>query len=387
MIDIAEISHQISVGNRIMSATITPVTVGGNLNFISIVLEDISDFVHLERALLKRNKELGIINTLSGAFISSGEIDSVFMNLLEKVLIVTDFTIGWIVMKEKDAFAVKNISGASLALKQEIESGEFDSIYKNVAVSDDPLYILESEDTVKIAVFKNEGIMFFACVPLRVGAEIMGFLALASRQEMKLDFDTAALLSLIGNNISLIAEKIRLFQGTQLLSITDDLTGLYNIRYFYDALSKEIARAKRYMRSFSLIIFDIDNFKILNDTFGHQAGDEVLRLLAAILKDAARQTDIIARYGGEEFIIILPNTPKHEAVILGNRIREKVEEYNYYVEGNMVRITISGGIATFPEDAEDSKSLLYASDMALYNAKALGKKQVQPYRRNRETSL
>lgn len=387
MIDIAEISHQISVGNRIMSATITPVTVGGNLNFISIVLEDISDFVHLERALLKRNKELGIINTLSGAFISSGEIDSVFMNLLEKVLIVTDFTIGWIVMKEKDAFAVKNISGASLALKQEIESGEFNSIYKNVAVSDDPLYILESEDTVKIAVFKNEGIMFFACVPLRVGAEIMGFLALASRQEMRLDFDTAALLSLIGNNISLIAEKIRLFQGTQLLSITDDLTGLYNIRYFYDALSKEIARAKRYMRSFSLIIFDIDNFKILNDTFGHQAGDEVLRLLAAILKDAARQTDIIARYGGEEFIIILPNTPKHEAVILGNRIREKVEEYNYYVEGNMVRITISGGIATFPEDAEDSKSLLYASDMALYNAKALGKKQVQPYRRNRETSL
>ncbi len=370
-----------------MSATITPVIVGGNLNFISIVLEDISDFVHLERALLKRNKELGIINTLSGAFISSGEIDSVFMNLLEKVLIVTDFTIGWIVMKEKDAFAVKNISGASLALKQEIESGEFNSIYKNVAVSDDPLYILESEDTVKIAVFKNEGIMFFACVPLRVGAEIMGFLALASRQEMRLDFDTAALLSLIGNNISLIAEKIRLFQGTQLLSITDDLTGLYNIRYFYDALSKEIARAKRYMRSFSLIIFDIDNFKILNDTFGHQAGDEVLRLLAAILKDAARQTDIIARYGGEEFIIILPNTPKHEAVILGNRIREKVEEYNYYVEGNMVRITISGGIATFPEDAEDSKSLLYASDMALYNAKALGKKQVQPYRRNRETSL
>jgi len=382
----SERSDQITFGDHVLNATITPVIVNGNLNFISIVLRDISVFVQLEKALLKRNRELGIINTLSGAFISSGDINSVFVELLEKVLIVSDFGIGWIVMKEDEIFILKSISGVSLGLKHEIEKGELDFIYKNVVGSKDPLYVLESEDVERIEILKKEGIMFFSGIPLRIGAEITGILILASRIEVKFDFDLAALFSLIGNNIFLIVEKIKLFQETQRLALTDGLTGLYNVRYFYDMLNKEISRAKRYNTLFSLILFDIDNFKVINDTYGHQVGDDVLRSVASLLKSAARQTDIAARYGGEEFIVILPNTPKHEALHLAGRIKEKVEGYNY-LEAEAVKITISGGIATFPEDAEDSKSLLYAADMAMYEAKARGKKQIRSYRRVHETSI
>ncbi|MEK7332494.1 MAG: diguanylate cyclase [Nitrospirota bacterium] len=384
--DRVEKSEQIKFGEHVLNATITPVMVNDGLNFISITLRDISAFVQLERAILKRNKELGIINTLSGTFISSGDINSVFADLLEKVLIVSDFSLGWIVMKEGGSFVLRNMSGVSLGLRHELEKGELNTLYDNVVELTDPLYVLESGETERIAVLKKEGVVFFACIPLRVGPETIGILVLASRVEIKFDFDTAAVFSLIGNNISLIAEKIKLFQETQRLALTDGLTGLYNVRFFYDMLNKEIARSRRYHTLFSLILFDIDDFKIINDTHGHQAGDDVLRSVASTLKTVSRETDIVVRYGGEEFILMLPSTPKHEALTLADRIREKVEEFSYLGK-ETVKITMSGGVATFPEDAEDSKTLLYAADMAMYEAKGKGKKQVCCYRRINEASI
>ena len=384
--DRVEKSEQISFGEHVLNVTITPVTVNDGLNFISITLRDISAFVQLERALLKRNKELGIINTLSSTFIASGDINSVFADLLEKVLIVSDFSLGWIVMKEGESFVLRNMSGVSLGLRHELEKGELNTLYDNVVELTDPLYVLESGEMERIEVLKREGVVFFACIPLRVGPETIGILVLASRVEIKFNFDTAAVFSLIGNNISLIAEKIKLFQETQRLALTDGLTGLYNVRFFYDMLNKEIARSKRYHTLFSLILFDIDDFKIINDTHGHQAGDDVLRSVASTLKTVSRETDIVVRYGGEEFILMLPSTPKHEALTLADRIREKVEEYSYLGK-ETVKITMSGGVATFPEDAEDSKALLYAADMAMYEAKGKGKKQVCCYRRIHETSI
>ena len=183
--DRVEKSEQIKFGEHVLNATITPVMVNDGLNFISITLRDISAFVQLERALLKRNKELGIINTLSGTFISSGDINSVFADLLEKVLIVSDFSLGWIVMKEGGSFVLRNMSGVSLGLRHELEKGELNTLYDNVVELTDPLYVLESGETERIAVLKKEGVVFFACIPLRVGPETIGILVLASRVEIK----------------------------------------------------------------------------------------------------------------------------------------------------------------------------------------------------------
>ena len=190
------------------------------------------------------------------------------------------------------------------------------------------------------------------------------------------------MMSLVGNQISLILEKVRLFEETKRLSITDALTGLYNARFFYHSLDKEIERARRYSEHFSLVIFDIDDFKEINDTYGHQAGDDILREFARILLGYSRKTDIVARYGGEEFVIILPNTKKKEAFLLSDRIREQVCDYTFTCNGNDVKITISGGIAGFPNDGDDARKLLYAADMALYAAKRAGKKQVIMYDRS-----
>jgi two-component system cell cycle response regulator len=223
---------------------------------------------------------------------------------------------------------------------------------------------------------RREGISFLAAVPLPTDKEVIGFLLLASRggKDKRFDFDFISLLQLLGNHVSMIIDKIRLFQETQRMSITDGLTGLYNTRYLYKQLDLEIARSNRYEYTFSVILFDIDNFKKLNDTYGHQAGDDVLYELACILREVSRETDIVVRYGGEEFIVILPNTYEADALNLADRTRTAVERHVFLPDrAGGTQVTLSGGIASYPQNAIDARSLLNAADSALYHAKSSGK--------------
>ena len=156
------------------------------------------------------------------------------------------------------------------------------------------------------------------------------------------------------------------------LSITDGLTKLHNHRYFQDHLVREIKRIKRTQAPLSMILLDIDDFKLLNDTHGHAAGDEVLMSLASIMNDSARESDLIARYGGEEFVILMPNTDLAGAVHLAEKIRMAVESTRLIIGDGMkpIEITISLGVATF----NGSRREFFAeADRALYQAKAAGK--------------
>jgi diguanylate cyclase (GGDEF)-like protein len=346
---------------------------------VRVLFKDISNFVILEKELLKRNRELIIINTLSSAFISSGNIDLVIENLLGKVLLVTDFSIGWLLLKEEQAFRLKTSRGISPECVKSIEDGLIDRLCREILEIDEPIHTLESSAISKIGPLCGEGLTFFAAVPLIYNNDTIGILFLASRskREKTLDADFTVLLSLVGNHVSLILDKIKLFQETKRLSITDGLTGLFNSRYFYRQLDLEIARANRYGNSFSLILFDIDNFKQLNDTCGHQAGDDVLHELAKMLKSVSRETDIVVRYGGEEFIIVLPNTSEEQTIHLADRIRNTVEKHVFLPNhGGGVHITLSGGVASYPLNADDAKSLLNASDVALYSAKTAGRNKI-----------
>jgi len=180
------------------------------------------------------------------------------------------------------------------------------------------------------------------------------------------------------NQDVLAIEYALLYERTRQMAITDRLTGLYNFGYFLDRLKEERIRADRYHRLLSLIIFDIDHFKKYNDTNGHPAGNEVLKMIASILKSEAREVDIVARYGGEEMVIILPEASRRSAHDLAERIRQKIEQtvFTRMDTQPMKRITVSAGVATFPVDASNEDDLIKKADKSLYTAKSKGRNSV-----------
>lgn len=171
--------------------------------------------------------------------------------------------------------------------------------------------------------------------------------------------------------------KSRDFEYQYKLATIDGLTELYNHRYFQETLKKQIDISRRYGQPFSLIIIDIDFFKKFNDTYGHQAGDAVLKQVAQTLKKNSRTTDFVCRYGGEEMSIILPNTTAEDALYNAKRINKAVAEKDFHLSASETgKVTISVGVATFPDNAETAQDLIEHADKGLYYAKEHGRNQV-----------
>jgi diguanylate cyclase (GGDEF)-like protein len=162
------------------------------------------------------------------------------------------------------------------------------------------------------------------------------------------------------------------------LAFRDDLTNLYNHRYFRELLDREVHRAERYSHVLSLIMIDIDHFKKINDTYGHPQGDIVLRSIAALFEKVIRKSDTVARYGGEEFAIILPETALKEAVVIAERLRKVIEEVEIELENQNVKVTISLGVTTYnPTKGRKTKEeIIDAADRALYNSKQTGRNKL-----------
>jgi two-component system cell cycle response regulator len=162
------------------------------------------------------------------------------------------------------------------------------------------------------------------------------------------------------------------------LAVTDGLTGLYNYRYFKEFLSQELRRAERHNSNVSVAMIDIDYFKNYNDTYGHLAGDEVLRILARLMRDNIRSIDLAARYGGEEFALVLPETGKAAARFVAKKIKDFVEEYKFRNEETQPngKLTVSMGVATYPGDGKTMEDLINRADQWLYQAKAGGRNRV-----------
>ena len=165
------------------------------------------------------------------------------------------------------------------------------------------------------------------------------------------------------------------------LSISDGLTGLYNHRHIQEVVHEEFERAKRTREPLSVVMFDLDHFKRVNDTYGHQVGDRVLQEMARILRSTAREIDKLGRYGGEEFIAVLPDTGIDDAVTFAERVRERVERHPFDVgRGQPIHLTVSAGVATYPHPAVyNPKTLIHRADQALYAAKNAGRNRVMRF--------
>lgn len=216
------------------------------------------------------------------------------------------------------------------------------------------------------------------CVPLIAKNEAIGVINISNKQKGKLfNQQDLEFMSALASQAAIAIDNAKLYE----LATKDGLTKLYIYRHFYTLLENEIRRCFRYKHKMSLLMMDIDNFKLINDTYGHLVGDQILREISAKITQNIRKIDTPARYGGEEFAIILPETSLEEAIIIAERMRISIKGIK--VEGKnkeYAQPTISIGIAEYPTQAQDGETLIGNADIALYYAKAHGKDVVSLYR-------
>lgn len=186
----------------------------------------------------------------------------------------------------------------------------------------------------------------------------------------------------VAQQIAVAIDKALSFRSIKELSMRDELTGLYNRRYFFENFEKEMERARRYKRVVSIIILDIDHFKNFNDKNGHLMGDEALRKVAATLEENVRKADILARYGGEEFIVLLSELDKSQSEMVAEKLRTAIEEMEVQGEENQPggKLTVTLGVASYPGDTEYATELIDSADKALYSGKTKGRNIVVAYK-------
>ena len=245
---------------------------------------------------------------------------------------------------------------------------------KDYAIINPSLMIVENIEAAKDALMTNK----FPCPILFIGESRRDFTVRAEGFDFIVDpFNKEEMIIRANALLKIKAIKDKL----ERVSTTDDLTGLHNRKYLQERLEEEISRSKRYGTKLSCILFDLDFFKVVNDMYGYEWGDILLRNIANKLTAMARKEDIVTRYGDEEFLLVLPNTSEENAFLFGERFRREVEKMEFIPAGEdeAHKVTISGGISTYPcmaDVEEDANTVIRYAEHALYNAKHRGKNKI-----------
>ncbi len=217
-------------------------------------------------------------------------------------------------------------------------------------------------------------------LPLLVDGEMIGCLSINGDQANMYSVSKLQFFSVFASQMAASLKHIQRFSTVKKEAIYDTLTSLFNRRYFEEVLSTEAQQSFQKGSNLSIIMVDLDHFKKVNDTFGHDAGDKVLREIASLLKNSVRKPDLVARYGGEEFVLLLPGALLGSTTLIAERIRSLVENTSYDVGKAQVHLTVSLGISHHPTHrARTKEELLKMADLALYEAKRRGRNQICIY--------
>jgi diguanylate cyclase (GGDEF)-like protein len=279
---------------------------------------------------------------------------------------------------------VEAVSGEGEAVLRGLSFADNAGLVSNVVRLGAPLPARAPGEMERVVLFDAgtvvRGLRALKIFPLRSGEDTLGALVCAGRRRDALPEAAQRELSLLAEQAAGALVRARLHDRAQRLATTDGLTGLMNRRSLDAQLQARLREAQRYRRKLSLVLIDVDHFKRVNDTYGHPAGDAVLEGVAAVLRDQARATDLAARYGGEEMALVLPETDEGGARAIAERVRAAVAQAQHATDQGSIRVTVSLGVATTPDDGETAEGLIEAADRALYRAKQAGRDRVESAR-------
>lgn len=356
-----------------------------NVKELQQKLKEIQDkFANVEEAYLQLKNKFEQVDTLYSiisSFASINDIDTLLKfskNIFKKTLKLDQFSL--MLWDEKtQVLSLKSYHGPSLNHHKPINFLIKGSIFEKVINHLKSVYIKNATEDKKNRPSLSELQIqtgSFLCLPLLYDNDsLLGVLNLYKKRANAFDLDDIEFYNRIAEQLAYTLNKILLYEHTKELSITDSLTGVFNRRYFTQRYEREVQRAKRYNRSLSVVMLDIDHFKRYNDVNGHLKGDEVLKKVAKVLEKVLRKTDIIARYGGEEFVLLLPEISKMQARKVADKLQKVIQREDFENAESLPdgQLTISLGLSIYPEDCNDPQLILKNADEALYKAKAMGR--------------
>ena len=349
-----------------------------------ITIRDVTDRRQMEFIEEEQRKMAEALADTASVINSSLELDEVLGRILDNVgKVVPHETAnidlldedGWLRFVKAKGFD-KNVTYERI-LSLELRLDEIPNMH-DMARTLQPLIIANTENNPDwISGPGSEWIRSYIGAPIHFKGKVLGFINLDAGTPDFFNEDHLLRLQAFADQAAVAIQNAQLYEEMQRLAVTDSLTGLYNRRYFFAFVENEIARSQRYEKDLSMIMMDIDMFKRVNDTFGHQVGDNVLKKIAEISLENLRRVDVMCRFGGEEFTVLLPETPKEEAYLAAERICRKIEAARMDTNDGKVHVTVSIGVASLDESIASLNDLISAADKALYKAKEAGRNCVR----------
>jgi diguanylate cyclase (GGDEF)-like protein len=334
------------------------------------------------RVLREKVEELRTFWTLSKILSSTLNMEEVFRLALHLIgrslqvdayaLLLLDDTTGRLTIRAAFGLPEERAHALSLALGEGISG--------LVAETGHPMLVADvsaESRFIERSCFPAHGA--FLCVPLQIKrGPTIGVLNAHKPEPQAFTRGDVDQFQAVANQVAVALENAQLYQRTKELSSRDELTGLFNRRYFFENLETEVQRARRYRRAFTILMLDLDQFKHYNDTHGHLFGDQVLKQVGEILLGNTRRADVVARFGGEEFVIMLPEIDKQAGALVAEKIRVKIAQYPFHGRERQPggQLTLTIGLATYPIDSDNGLELVDVADRALYVGKRQGGNRV-----------